>query len=545
MRPLVIIGLDGATWKVVRPLAEKGVMPITGELMRRGFSTMLNSVIPPITGPAWVSFATGLNPGRTGVFDFMTRRDFSYSLNAINSSDFKGKAFWDHLSENGFRVGVLNFPMLYPPYSLNGFVVSGMGSSIEESISYPTGLKEEMKRIVPGYRVTLNFFHEKYKDEWLFLKDLNETFENRLKLCLHLLRKQDTDLFTTIFQATDWIQHVLWRHIDESHPAYDPVRSPAIASAVDAFWHRVDAGLGEILEAVGDTGNLLIVSDHGFGPMVKDFNVAAWLVESGYMKLKPGLAGGSAKARNRLAKSLLKLGTYINFRKFVPEATRRSFLRKLGVGWGSSMTLSNMIDFTKSRAYVLGHSRAIGCIYLNVAGREPMGILEKEEALSTREEIVINLSKYASRSCEDGELQVFYPEEIYEGPLAELAPDIIFQQRDRHWQFLDSPPGGPVIINQDDSPLLSGAHRMDGILLAAGPDIAPGSIKEASILDMAPTILYMFGLEAEESIDGRVLSEMIQPGYTPPARRKTAPVEDVFLDSLNARISKLRAEGKL
>lgn len=62
---------------------------------------------------------------------------------------------------------------------------------------------------------------------------------------------------------------------------------------------------------------------------------------------------------------------------------------------------------------------------------------------------------------------------------------------------------------------------------------------------MAPTILYMFGLEAEESIDGRVLSEMIQPGYTPPARRKTAPVEDVFLDSLNARISKLRAEGKL
>ena len=101
MKRTLIIGLDGATWDVIKPLAEEGKLSTFKKLMEEGVWGDLESTIPPITSPAWFSLATGMNPGKLGVFDFLSRKDNTYKLHPATSSDFRKKAIWDYVSCDG------------------------------------------------------------------------------------------------------------------------------------------------------------------------------------------------------------------------------------------------------------------------------------------------------------------------------------------------------------------------------------------------------------------------------------------------------------
>ena len=108
MTRTLIIGLDGATWNVIKPLAEKGGLPAFKKLMEDGVWGNLESTIPPITGPAWFSLATGMNQGKLGVFDFLSRKDNTYKLHPTTSNDFRGKAIWNYVSagDGDKKVGI-------------------------------------------------------------------------------------------------------------------------------------------------------------------------------------------------------------------------------------------------------------------------------------------------------------------------------------------------------------------------------------------------------------------------------------------------------
>ena len=144
MHKLLIIGLDGATWDVLMPLIEKKTLPTLEKLVKNGTYGVLESVVPfPVTGGAWLSLATGKTPGKTGIIDFLNRKDATHKLYPTSSSDFKGHSFWDYLSKANKKVGIFNYPMLFPPYKVNGFMVSGLGSSPDDDISYPPSLKKK------------------------------------------------------------------------------------------------------------------------------------------------------------------------------------------------------------------------------------------------------------------------------------------------------------------------------------------------------------------------------------------------------------------
>lgn len=108
MTRTLIIGLDGATWDVIKPLAEEGGLPTFKKLMEEGVWSDLESTIPPITVPAWFSLSTGMNPGKIGLFDFINRKDNSYKLYPTSSHDFQGKAIWDYVSagDGDKKVGI-------------------------------------------------------------------------------------------------------------------------------------------------------------------------------------------------------------------------------------------------------------------------------------------------------------------------------------------------------------------------------------------------------------------------------------------------------
>ncbi|MFC7058378.1 alkaline phosphatase family protein [Halovenus salina] len=147
MTETIVLGLDGATWDILKPLIQEGALPNIERLRSDGHSGTLESTFPPITAPAWLSMATGQNPGKTGVFYFLNREDSeSFDFETLGSDKFHGQSFWDVFSAHEQSVGIFNYPMLYPPYEINGFMVSGLGSEADDTITYPRSLGAELRR---------------------------------------------------------------------------------------------------------------------------------------------------------------------------------------------------------------------------------------------------------------------------------------------------------------------------------------------------------------------------------------------------------------
>src|SRR5829696_555794 len=114
---LLILGLDGATFDLIRPWAAAGHLPNLARLMDEGVQANLASTLPPVTSPAWPTFMTGTNPGKHGVFDFIQPTGANFTL--VNATRIKQPTIWQRLSQAGRRVGVLNVPVTYPPQPLN------------------------------------------------------------------------------------------------------------------------------------------------------------------------------------------------------------------------------------------------------------------------------------------------------------------------------------------------------------------------------------------------------------------------------------------
>ena len=140
---VVVIGLDGLTMDIVEPWALDGTLPNINHLLKTGTFGRLKSTHPPISAPAWASFMTGQNPGKHGLFDFQTLSEDRRYLLPVNSSTIKSLTIWDIFNEHYKRVCAINIPMTYPPFKVNGAMVSGMFiPSIDSPFVYP---EEERK----------------------------------------------------------------------------------------------------------------------------------------------------------------------------------------------------------------------------------------------------------------------------------------------------------------------------------------------------------------------------------------------------------------
>src|SRR4030067_3374011 len=154
MKKVFIIGIDSATFDIMTPMMVDGDLPNIARLVRSGTSGRLMSTVPPVTPPAWVSFMTGKNPGKHGVFDFYVPPSYGYNRPVLNSGYIKAKTIWRILSDHGLRVGVINLPMTYPPEDVKGFIIPGMQYSFNggRGFSHPPELLQEIKRRVGDYR---------------------------------------------------------------------------------------------------------------------------------------------------------------------------------------------------------------------------------------------------------------------------------------------------------------------------------------------------------------------------------------------------------
>jgi predicted AlkP superfamily phosphohydrolase/phosphomutase len=503
MSRVLVIGIDGGTFDLIRPWAEEGYLPNFARLMSEGAWGLLESTLPPVTSPAWPTFSSGKNPGKHGVFDFIRPTGGEFDL--VNSTSIDARTLWQVLSEAGRSVGVINVPVTYPPTPVNGFLVSGMLSPHSGRISYPDDLLSTYQDELGPYRVAPSVQYKEGNEE-AFLADLVDLVEQRGKYALRLMADHRPDFMMVHFQATDVLQHACWKLVDPSHPRHDAEAAAQYGPEVRRVFERVDHYVGRMLEHLDDDTTVIVMSDHGFGPLHWVANLNLLLLDAGLLHLKKGVF-------TRLRAGLFRAG-------LTPSAVWH-LIEKVGLQnyvWLVSKSTRNKVvskflsfddvDWSRTVAYSMGH---VGQVYINLKGREPHGIVEPgEEYLAARQRVIDAL--HDLRHPQTGEPlvdQVIPGDEVVHGPHAHQTPDLhLVLDGYRVIAFPLFAADGRLVTRQIRGD--SGSHRRHGVLMAWGPEVRAGhQVAEARIVDLAPTILHLMGLPVPADMDGRALTGML------------------------------------
>ncbi len=505
-RRVMIVGLDGATLDLIRPWAEAGYLPTFRELMARGTWGPLRTIIPPITPTAWSSFLTGMNPGKHGLYDFTGHKADSYDTYLVNSSHREAPSLWHLLSQAGRRVIVYNVPITYPPEQVNGLMVSGMLTPAGATdASWPPELLAELQRAIPSFNFSPPGMHSQGQ-ELEFVRAVRELNQTTLQATLYLMNRQPWDFLTTIFMGTDIMSHFMWKHMEtEGALAPEPIRE-VLANAIRDCYQDIDTKLAELMREAGDDTTVIIMSDHGFGRLDSFMSVNAWLAEQGYLKFKRNPISLMRTALYRLGFTPLTMyGLFIKLRLAnAMRTTSRKHIGFVGKVIKSVFLSFSDVDWSRTRAYSNGYA---GPIFINLKGREPEGIVmpgEEYDALNAQ--IIDDLRQLKEPGSDLPFVGDIYPgRSIYVGPYVDRAPDLVFFPRD--WRYAGL---GMVEFSSNrwltPSPDRSGHHRMDGILFLSGPGIRRSQrIPDASIMDVAPTVLALMNVPIPAEMDGRVL----------------------------------------
>ena len=507
---VVVVGLDGATFDLIEPWVEQGRLPTFKKLMRDGAWGRLKSTVPPITPCAWSSFMTGKNPGKHGQFSFYKLNE-SFGLDVAWREYRTEETVWQILSREGKRCCVINVPFTYPPHEMNGYMVSGFTTpSLRSNFTYPRELKKELLRAIPEFRISEDSrYSQRREDKRRFAQDIAELTDIHEKVARYLMEKEDWDFYMITFMAIDHIQHWYWKYMDESHPAHEP--DEEFKDKILEIYVQIDSVLERLMQRLSQDTNLVLISDHGSGMYLKDVNVNQWLKEKGYLKMKrtPSTAlKGLLRSLGVTPQSVIGLALKMGIGRVakpspsVAGGLPKRVLDSIGYTWKD-------IDWRRTKAYSFGY---YGEIFINLKGRETQGSVEPAEYDELREEIIAQLK--TMKVSDSGERlvdHVWKKEELYWGNKTDMAPDINLCMRDYSYAaatMLAFPSGR---IFSPPKTLKSGEHRGHGILLAYGAGVTKGCrIDNAEIVDLAPTILELMGVDIPSDMDGKVLREVLQ-----------------------------------
>ena len=469
-KKVCIIGLDCAPPDLVFE-KWKDDLPVLRGLMERGIYGPLESTIPPITIPAWTSMVTGKNPGRLGLYGMRNRKDYSYNgMIFANSLLVKEDPLWDILSRKGKKVILIGVPQTYPPKPVNGHMVTCfLTPDTNSSYTYPESLKGEIRSWVGQYLFDVDNFRTEDKDE--SLRQIYEMTEKRFKVATYLVTEKEWDFFMMVEMGVDRIHHGFWKFHDPGHAKYEP--GSKYQNAIRDYYIYVDRRIGDLLSRVGAETTVLIVSDHGAKAMAGGVCVNEWLMKKGYLHLEQKPAGVTSFGKAKVD-------------------------WKRTVAWGEGGYYSR--------------------IFLNVKGREPEGLIDPSDYEQTREELRKGLEAITDEQDVNIGTKVYKPEEVYPETRG-IPPDLIVYFGNLSWRSVGSIGLESILTFGNDTGPDDANHDMQGIFImgmggASGETVlGPGKSRRReglNLLDVAPTVLHLMGLEVPQDMEGKVIEPQIQ-----------------------------------
>lgn len=512
---VLIIGLDAATFDLIEPWAAQGYLPNIAKLMAEGTHGRLASTLQPTTAPAWVTFMTGMNQGKHGLYDFVRRRPGKYSLDVTNGSHVAAPLMFETLSQLGQRMITVNIPYSYPPRPVNGIMIGGpFAPAVTRELVYPPEVFETLKQIAPDYFVIPDYDAHAADPMTHFAAQLRREVELREQVSVALMQREGWDVFAVVIMATDEVQHTFW------HCMEAPDDSPLAKHrhVIRDIYQRCDEAVGKLIAAARSDEralDVIVLSDHGAGRFEWMINLNRWLADRGLLRFQLERSNPIKQLRLNVVQKSARA-----YRHYVPADTRTIIRNRLGSKRFSrvqeefqSAVVTDTIDWAQTQAYSLG---AGGNIFINLQGREPLGCVTAAEYEQVRQRIIDELAQL--RDPDNGRPMVqkaHRREELYHGPQLDQAPDVIVQWADyAYWGRGFYGPQQPVFEKQQrfdfsDQPL-SGSHRPDGILIAQGPHIRSGApVTGARLIDIAPTVFRLLGFAPPAEMDGRMLDDML------------------------------------
>jgi len=482
---VLVVGIDGAEPSLVERWVSDGVLPNLGTVINGGVYSRLTSTPNYISASAWTSFATGVNPGKHGVMDFIQIQPGTYQLEYADDNARRCKALWDYLSAAGLRSVILGVPVSFPVGPINGVQIAGWlaPDSHHPRAAHPADVIAELKAAGHGFPT-------------LRRKALDPLISHP--------RKAADFLVSTIRQRAASAEYLLQKKTwDVGVSAHSP-------DVVCETYRAVDDALGRLLRLLGTDDTLIVLSDHGFS---EDNHASMYL---GLLLERMGLTKRKSSGG---AVTLLTRGMNWCVRKSfrtVPMRTRAWIQEHLPVVRDrlTQRMLLDGIDWRGTTAFSF-RANEVGEVRLNLSGREPSGTV----AQAAYEEVCRDLSGRLSTITEatTGESLVTCVRlgaEVYSGPCADRAPDLYIDwAQDVKVRGLrcDGMEARQPSLAYFQRLRRSSGHAPEGILAMRGPGIEHTALGLADIMDVAPTILHLLGQPVPLGIDGRVLEESFAP----------------------------------
>ena len=407
MTRVLLIGLDGADPELAARWMGEGRLPHLQALAAQGVFSPLQGVTPPVTFPAWTTCVTGVNPGRHGITDFTAMVRGEYAIRFLNSTDRKAPALWNILSDAGKRVCVLGMPGTWPPEPVNGIFVSGFDSPVADGVDRSCVYPREAWNQVRGWRFA-PFQEHHITPEWydMALDTLHKTIDEKQDIACRLLREEPWDFFMVVFGEADTASHHFWP-LEDVHSPRRSTGGIELDHPIRSVYEHLDAAVGALLEAAGEDVLVIVVSDHGFGGAgIETVHLNNFLAEHGWLRY--GVAAES-KLKRLALRWLPAYGRGRLFRYFRGAAARAESRDRFGgIDWPHTRAWSDELDYFPS-------------VHINLAGREPQGIVTETAYKETVQELCALLETFPPI------VRAIPRAKVYTGEWTSRAPDIIIE----------------------------------------------------------------------------------------------------------------------
>jgi predicted AlkP superfamily phosphohydrolase/phosphomutase len=456
---VLVIGLDCAAPEIL--LADERLTNIR-RLMAQGCYGRLESVIPPITVPAWMCMSTSQDPGSLGVYGFRNRTGHSYdALGTVNATSITAPAIWDAFGAAGRKSVIIGVPPCFPPRQIDGVSVGCFltPDTTKDDYTSPRSVKHEIARLVGEYPVDVKGFRT---DNKTWLKDqVYDMTRKHFRVVRHLMTSVDWDYFQFVEIGLDRMHHGFWKYHDPAHRHHEP-GSP-FATAITDYYAYLDDEIGQTLELLDEDTIVLVVSDHGAQRLDGGFCVNEWLVREGLLTLKERPSQPTP---------------------FSPK----------------------LVDWSRTRAWSEGGYYAR--VFFNVQGREPEGVIPADGYEDFLAEMRARLEALPDDLGNPMGTLVFRPRDVYR-EVRNIAPDLIAHFGGLYWRSIGGVGYPALHIQENDTGPDDCNHAQFGTFLLAAPGTATprGEIEGMRLLDIAPTLLDLAGIRAPAAMQGRSLPQ--------------------------------------
>jgi predicted AlkP superfamily phosphohydrolase/phosphomutase len=506
---IVIIGLELGDGKLLHRWAQTGRLPYVAGLIERGAWGWLETTAEQLHISAWPTLYTGVEPGEHGVYFTFQPAPGLQGYQRFKSGLYGKPTFWKLLDAAGHRAVVLDAPYTHPEEGFIGDFIHDWGTWAHylQPGSTPPRLIRELESAVGAYPLGLEANDLGF--EPLEASDISRrlvtAIERKALATRWLLQERPADVLVSVFGETHVAGHYCWppgasneEQVLDHAPMYE-------------VYSALDRAIRDIHLAAGDDCALIVVSGDRVGPNHAGCHLLPELLARlGY------LVGPATSRVASVDTPAVKppLDPVKALRDLLPVGLRKWLARQLPTALRDKLAQrvdTADIDWTRTRAYWLPTDLE-GCIRVNLAGREPQGIVqpgvEYEQVLQDLTEALIALrSPDGARAIVDA---VIRTDERFPGLRRDWLPDLIVR-----WNGEQPIRGARSLrvgqidhISPDARP---GTHLGPGFLLACGPRVVQGTeLSNAHILDLAPTLLARFGVAIPAYMPGRVLAELME-----------------------------------